>query len=450
MPITSKGAPFKEQVRVPGKSLRIDEHVCNQVFKSIEMYDGRTKLGLKVFHLQRLSLTAFNDAAMSQSSSYRKLKSGLFDRSNMSQLSNAQLVAMCVGLGKLKSADTIEWSLLGDALKGSCKSSVHPLSSAQVSACLYSFAKSGNAYLLKDGVVDTLFKHTLKFSSDWSPVDMGWVLYFMRSCTRAGARPRLLHRMLDQIAYRFNERLARCSVKNIACILHELSVLRLLPGHAIYRACHRLEVEKKKIDPKTMMLLFLSLARLRVYKLDLLYSLSNHVISNLDAYSPRQRTSILYALAKLGVRNSTLVEALISQCESDLPELSEIDFALLAYSLGSLNIQNRAMLWKAMFDRFRGSIDMLSPQTIAMFVSALGKARFPVVTGHLSSIYVTLEANKAGFTDRQLLNSLNALASLGGLMQKSPSRDFSNIQLSPNKVVKTQWGRIVAAQGGSD
>ena len=414
---------------------RADENIRKSVFREIEKYDSNTKLGLQVFHLQQLSLTSLKDFDMINNPLYMKLKQNLLARDSVSKLSPAQMVATCISLGKLGSSNRREWTVLADAVKAHAKKSKptspsestigQALSPSQVGLCLYAFTRTGNAWLFKQPTVELVVKHVLRKSVEWTPIDMGWYLYFMRERKTQSVD------LIDQIAYRFNERLSHMTSRNISCILHEFSRLKILPGHAINRACFYLQKKMNKIDPKTVTLLFAALARLRVYKIAFIHSLANHVSQNFTLYTPSQLCTIMHALAKLSVFNPPLVGLVIAKFQNSF--LGECDFALFAFSLGQFRI--RHVIWEKLIIQFNRDLQSFNAQTVSIFLTALARVDDTAKPGFavdsykrvpysfeslvhpvwLAHVLKHVRSTRSGYTDRQVLNSLHALAKLGAV-----------------------------------
>ena len=422
---------------------RADEHVRKSVFREVLKYTESTKLGLKVFHLQQLSQTGFRNLDLINDDPFIRLKKDLFVRESLIRLSPAQMVATCVALGKLGSTNKKEWTLLGDSLKGLCRN----LSPSQIGVCLYAFSRTMYSWTLKHATVDLLCKALLRKSVDWTLIDMGWYLYFIRK-TLGADETRYLP-LIDQIAYRFNERLTKSTPRNIACIMSEFGYLKILPGHAIHRASNILGSKRQKIDPKTMTLLFASLAKLNVYKISLVNTLADHVIQQNKTYTNRQVVTVFYATAKLAIYHRKLTR-LVCKHFQNLSKLTETDLAMLAYSFGRFRI--RGHIWNHLLNIFNSNFLQYTPQTVSIFLGALSRVNTasdsrirrlnlsPDETSYvdqawLEKIDAFVIKNRAGFTDRQILNSIHSLCKMG----YASKSDWRKLKLDPTlELVETQ------------
>ena len=403
-----------------------------------------------MFHLQQLSQTTWTDAELSRDERYIALKGQIFSPDNMKALSPAQTVAACVALGKLGSKTRKEWTVVCNALKGTCEATNYRMSPSQVAVCLYWISKTGNAVCARDRLIETSFKHVLQDSNDWTPVDMGWLLYFMR--VKAASDLPVWQRMVRQIAYRFNERLVHMSPRNVACILHEFSQLGLLPGKAIHRAIRVVDERKERMDGKTICLLLSAMAKLRIYKSDFVFELGSllarkgGMLGDEKRMSMRQVSSVLYSFAKvdyahLGVLSSVLRR--IKTCDPAV-DMSDSDLTQLAYGLGRLGVVSCTDEWKVLATQATVRVRNLSPLNVSVIVSAMGKAGFRD-EALLASVVQMLRADCSGFTEQQLVNVLHGLANCGVHVQglKLP-------KITPTRLNQFQLNKVSVGSGVED
>lgn len=324
----------------------------------------------------------------------------------MKQLSPAQFVATCAALGRLGSVDRKEWTVLCNALKAHCESTRYRLSPSQVAVCLYSIGKSGNSVCVRDRVLVSAFKHLLQESNEWSPVDLGWLLYFMRK--KDVVDHPVWERLLKQIVFRFNERMSQMSVKNIACILQELSIRQLLPAQAIHRALRVVDERGAQIDAKSASLLLAALARLGVYRSDFLFSFADR-ITGIHKVSSRQATWILHSMAKLGVFHRPLLNTVLGRVNESL---SDIDIVMTAHALGRLGIVSSGKELGVLCAQFEKRIKQMTPMSVSVFIGALGKV--VMADPHFLAVCSRhVGRNELAFTPRQRISIMNSLATLG-------------------------------------
>jgi hypothetical protein len=397
--------------------------------KAVAKYEEDTKAGLKVFHLQQLSETSADDSMLCNDERYRKLKSDVFSQEVMKELSVAQVVAAFVAMGRLRGADKKEWSLLTNALKGFCETEKSHISPTQVCASLYWISNSGTALCMRDRAIVSTFKRLLRESNEWTPIDIGWLLFFMRN-KHAVDHP-VWERTLQQVAYRFNERLGKMSAKNISCILHEFSQLQLLPGRAIYRAMRRLESKLDQLDPKTNSILFLSLAKLKVYHTEFLHSLAKSALERdlVQKSDVRQLAVSMYALAKLDTFIRPFFAASLDRFSTEPQEkVTDADLAMVAYSLGRLGIISHKEVWDRILNLSKARLPTLSPLNISVLAWSMAKVGL-VDHKFLRSISDRVLRDNRSFTPRQMTNIIYSFALSG-----RPLRGMGEFQVNVSKV----------------
>ena len=380
----------------------------------VSKYDEDTKLGLKVFHLQRISESESRDADLSSDERYLNLKRSIFARDNFKLLSTAQAVAVCVALGRLEGKNKKEWSMISDALKGFSDSETTSISPSQLCASLYWMARSGNSICMHDRGLNSVFKNLLRQSNDWSPLDMGWLLYFIRS--RLNRESALWAQVLKQVAYRFNERLSQMSPKNISCLLHEFGRMDLLPAQAIHRALRVVDERKESMSMKSICLLLTALSRLKVYRSDFLMNFAPHVIQHIKSPSKssiRQVVTVVRSYAKLDTFHRGLCWASIERFTREPRDrITDTDLAMMSHALGRLGIASTEACWTYIASICRERIAVLSPLNMAVALSALGKV------GVCDPLLMTrakdhIRRHHRGYSQRQIVNILNAYATLG-------------------------------------
>lgn len=334
----------------------------------------------------------------------------------MKKLSPAQTVATCVALGKLRSGQRREWTVICDAIKGNCECKSHRISGSQIAVCLFWIAKSGNSLCVKDRLIEVAFKNLLQVSNDWTPLDIGWLLYFMRKKGERNELP-IWKRMLSQIAYRFNERLPQMTPRNIACLLSEFGHMQILPGKTIHRALNLLDTQKDKIDAKTAVLLMGALADMRVFRSDIIHSLAAKFVDSglvRNRMDMKQVASILYSYSKLDYAHKPLIHCCLARIRnSSTEQLSDVDLALLAYALGRLGIASCEIEWRIISEQLAERLDDISQLNLSVIVSGICKAGFKPEDDLLLKVARMVRKDASGFTERQLVNLVAALAIRG-------------------------------------
>lgn len=410
---TTAGLPFTTSSSA-SRITRNGEYMIKSTLKMVSKYDEDTKLGLKVFHLQRISESQSRDADLSSDERYRNLKSSLFIRENFKQLSTAQAVAVCVALGRLEGKNKKEWSMISDALKGFSDSHSTPISPSQVCASLYWMARSGNSICMQDRALCSVFKNLLRQSNDWSPLDMGWLLYFIRS--RSNRENSMWTQVLKQVAYRFNERLHQMSPKNISCLLHEFGRMDLLPAQAIHRALRVVDERKESMSMKSICLLLSALSRLKVYRSDFLMNFAPHVIQHINSpakSSLRQVVTAVHNYAKLDTFHRGLCLASVERFGRESRDrITDTDLAMMSHALGRLGIASTEPFWTYITSIFLERVTVLSPLNMAVVISALGKV------GVCDPLLMTrakdhIQRHHRGYSGGQIVNILNAYSTLG-------------------------------------
>lgn len=371
-------------------------------------YDEFTKPGLKVFHLQRISSTSYEESELMADDRYIKLKSEIFTPEKMKALSPAQIIAAAVSLGRLRGSHMKEWTVICNAIKNLSESSQYRISASQIGVTLYAIARSGNCGCAKDRFVVPVLKRFLQESNEWSPIDMGWVLYFLRR--RESRSLASWHRTAGQLAYRFNERLGDMTGKQIACILSEFGYMKLSPNKAINGALTALESRKKKLDAKTMCLLLGSFAKLRIYRTDFLFKVSPEIlflISEPKKSTFRQVATILFHLSKLDWFNAAIVKAVLKRFD-DSGEISDVDLAMIAYGLGRLGVGSCTATWTRIARELSERLESMSALNVSVIVSSFGKVGYADAT-LMESVLSHVRANIKAFTSRQTLTLLSGL-----------------------------------------
>ena len=392
-----------------------------------------------MFHLQQLSQTSLSDSQLSKDTRYESLKAQVFKPDALKRLSASQVVASCVALGRLCGREKKEWSTLTNALKGFCDSESSRISSSQLCGSLYWLAKTDNALCVRERVLVSIYKHLLRESNSWTPVDMGWLLFFMNH--KHEVNHPIWSKVLNQLAYRFNERLTHMSVKNIACILHEFSRLELIPAMAIHRALRYSDKRLSEMDPKTSTILLLSLAKLGVYRTDFIHSMADAIAGRLlSRFDMRQISQTLYALAKLDTFHSSLIQGAVNRFVSEASDkVSDADLAMVAYSLGRLGVVANQESWKRIQSLTIERRFDLSPLNICVVVLAIAKSGAKLDDGFLSHVSEMITANQRAFTPRQMTNLRYACSLLGG---PALGGDFSVNGLDDKAVFQINVSRV--------
>jgi hypothetical protein len=388
---------------------------------------------LKVFHLQELSSGTLKDFELAKDPRYSVLKAQIFSREGMKQLSPSQMVAACVSLGRIQSKNIKEWTVMCNALKGNCDSENYEMTPTQIAACLFWIAKSGFSVCVKDRLIQTAFKKLLSKSNDWSAVDIGWVLYFMKKKISGRNLP-IWQRTLSQLVYRFNERISSMTPKNIVCIISELSGIKILPGKAIHRALRICEMNANNLDWRTILTLLRSMGSLEIFEPRLVHVLAEHIPKKTEP-GLRQAAQFVYCFARLDFFHSGIIRWSFENLneESRIGKLSDIDIAHAAYGFGRLGIASCKREWEVISKHVLSNLDRLSPLHFAMIVNAFGQVglrdsdTMGPIAGHFRS-------NMAAFTERQVVSILASLANCG--------ITFQDILISSSAVNKYNEFRI--------
>lgn len=370
-----------------------------------------TKPGLKVFHLQRISGTKFEEFELLADERYLRLKSEIFSPDIMKSLSPAQIIAAAVSLGRLGGRDRRDWGLICNSVMKLAESSQYRLSPSEIGVALYAIARSGNCGSAKDRFLVPVLKRFLQESAEWSPIDMGWVLYFLRK-KEVRDLP-CWHRTTKQLAYRFNEHVVSMTPKQISCILSEFGYMKLLPGSAIQSALTTLESRRRKLDPKTTCLMLAALAKLKVYRSDFLFRIAPQVekmISDRNVTSVREVTSMMFSLSKLDWFNRGIVKTVCRRLLEERGIISNHDVSMIAYGLGRLGVGSCSETWKAISSELAKRIDSMSPLHVSMVVASLGKVGYRDDDPLFERVVARVLSDIKGYTERQLVTVLNGLA----------------------------------------
>jgi hypothetical protein len=390
--------------------------VVKSTLKLVSKYDEATKLGLKVFHLQKLSETTIREQELLSDQRFILLKNSLFTFESFKQLSPSQTVAASVALGRLDGKDKKEWAIIADGLKVLCSGDLKDITASHLSVALYWAAKSGNSVCLYRRALECVFNQLLQSSNSWTPLDMGWLLFFLRSKPLASEEQR--GRLMRQLAFRFNERLNRMTVRNVACILHEFSKLELLPARAIHRALRLIEGGKEDMDVKSTCLVLIALARLKVFRKDVPVALSSRLlqsglIPNKKRTSIREVCTILYAMSKLGAPHKPLIESAFRRFMAEpTGNITDADLGMLAFAIGHFGIVSCGPEWARIVSISKERVWSMSPLNLCTITCAVARAGLEEV-GFFNRVAEVVSKDQRSFTSRQLVNLVNAYATVG-------------------------------------
>ena len=395
---------------------RDQAHVVKSTLKLVSKYDETTKLGLKVFHLQRLSETTVRDHQLLHDERYVLLKKALFTIDSFKQLSIAQRIAASVSLGRLDGKDKKEWTIIANGLKAACLDIQGGISASQLSVSLYWIARSGNSVCIRDRALERVGSKLLQSSNSWTPLDMGWLMFFLR--TKQSVSGDLEDRLIRQLAFRFNERLNQMTLRNVSCILHEFSKLELLPARAIHRALRRILDITQKVDAKSTCLLLMSLVRLKVFRDDALGALGSRliesgIIQNKKRSSIREVSTILYAFSKLGTLHKPLIESCLKRLMTEpVDQITDADLGMMAFALGQFGIMSCGSEWARIVSISKERIRSMSPLNLSTIVCAIARAGVEDAD-FFRLVSEAVSKDQRSYTSRQLVNLVNAYATAG-------------------------------------